>query len=406
MLSYNKSLIKRIVVALVILTAIFGTYKFFARKETAKAPTPSWIGYSFADKGERLTSFKVAPGRIFANIATAFGFKYPEMLEIMNAAKPAYDLQKIIAGHEVSVISRDISGEVGKLLYQIDNDRALLLEKNSGGWSGKIILIPYETTVSEANGTINTSLFSAVTKSGGDEKLALALAEMFAWQIDFTADIRGGDSFKVVYEKRFLNGNYVSPGRILAAKFVNDNKEFRGVYFKNGDGKEGYYDESGNSLEKIFLKSPLAYKYISSGFSYNRLNPVTKIWRAHRAIDYAANYGTPVVTVGDGTVIYSDWRGEFGIAVFVRHNGTYTTVYGHLSRPAVRAGAKVKQGQIIGYVGATGQATGPHLHFELRKNGGYVNPLTIELPPGDPITQKDREAFALTVAKFKNFLAE
>ncbi|MEK9180365.1 MAG: peptidoglycan DD-metalloendopeptidase family protein [Patescibacteria group bacterium] len=416
-----------VVTFLILGAAAAALFLFDKPAKIALVPGPPLIGYAYTDEGEYLLSQKVEKGKTFANIAESFGIGYEDMLAILESAKDKYNLEKIVEGHELSFIAEKANGELEKLVYQIDSEEALILEKNaSDTWSGERIDIPYETELDEIGGVIESSLFEAVVGAGGpvlrgesategkDERVALALAEMFAWQIDFATDIRTGDSFRAIYEKRFLNGSYVAPGHILAAEFTNDGAEFRGVYFsakggsasggKDLDGKAGYYDLEGLSLQKIFLKSPLSYKYISSGFSYNRLNPVTRTnWGPHRAIDYAAPAGTPVTSVGDGTVISSGWKGDLGIAVFVRHNETYTTVYGHFSRTAVRQGAKVKQGQVIGYVGATGLVTGPHLHYEIRKFGTRVNPLTIELPPGDPVAKTDREAFQKTLAQYKEF---
>lgn len=364
-----------------------------------------WIGSLFADDNEVVSSRKIEKGMVFASVAESFGLATSEIAAILESAKDKYDLAKIVEGREISFVSHKDSGRPIKLVYQIDSEEALILKRNGENlWNAARVAIPYEIEVEEIAGEIESSLFETITQSGGDDRVALALAEIFAWQIDFGADIRVGDQFKVIYEKRFVNGNYAGPGRILAARFVNDGKVFQGIYFASSDGKEGYYDENGDSLQKIFLKSPLSYRYISSGFSYNRLNPVSRTLHAHRAIDYAASHGTPVVTVGDGTAAYAGWKGGLGIIVQVRHNDTYTTVYAHLSRAAVRTGSKVEQGQIIGYVGATGEATGPHLHFEMYKNGGYVNPFTIELPPGEAVKDADRPSFENTVGQYREFL--
>ncbi len=395
-----------IIPAAIIGFAVF--FYFFAKpqiKEGGISGLPL-IGYALTGKNEYLVSQKVEKGKTFAQIAESFGIGYDKMLAILDSAKDVYNLEKVVEGKEITAIAEKETGELKKLVYQIDSDKALVVTISSTAPSAEKIDIPYETQTGEISGEITSSLFEAVTNSGGDDRLALALAEVFAWQVDFAADIRTGDKFKVMYEKRFLNGNYVGPGKILAAKFTNDGNVFKGVYFKGSDSKEGYYDEGGLSLEKIFLKSPLSYKYISSGFSYNRLNPVTKTMHAHRAIDYAADYGTPAVTVGDGTVVSAGWHGDLGNAVQVRHNETYTTVYGHLSKFAVRTGQRVEQGQVVGYVGSTGQSTGPHLHFEVHKNGDYVNPLTIELPPGDPILESDRPEFQKALGQFNNFFQD
>lgn len=397
-----------IFIVLILTTA--GATAFWSRGESKEENTigSPWIGSLFVYDAEHVVSRKIKKGDVFANVAGSFGLRGGEANAVLEIAKGTYDLSRIVEGREISFIFDKETGALKRIVYQIDSEEVIAATKNASGWTAERTLIPYAVEREEISGAIHSSLFETIVESGGDERVALALAEVFAWQIDFGADIREGDQFKLLYEKRFINNNYAGPGKIVAAKFINDGKVFKGIYFAppaGGQGEEGYYDEEGASLHKIFLKSPLSYKYISSAFSYGRLNPVTRSeWGPHRAIDYAADYGTPVVTVGEGTATYAGWKGELGNIVQVRHNDTYTTVYAHLSRFAVRTGAKVTQGQIIGYVGATGQATGPHLHFEMYKNGGYVNPLTIELPPGEPIQEADRPAFESMLAEHRNFL--
>ena len=233
------------------------------------------------------------------------------------------------------------------------------------------------------------------------------MAETLAWQIDFAADIRAGDSYKIIYEDRYRDGQYVMSGRLLAVKFVNDGETFKGFYFPGSEKtREGYYDENGQALQKVFLKSPLQYKYISSGYSLGRVNPITKKVAPHRGIDYAAPAGTPAVAVGDGTIIQAGWNGPYGISVLVRHNETYQTRYGHFASLAkgIRVGAKVKQGQVVGYVGSTGEATGPHLHYEMHKFGSHVNPFKVEVPPGEPVNDSDQAAFQESVSLYNQRL--
>ncbi|HEY4497071.1 MAG TPA: peptidoglycan DD-metalloendopeptidase family protein [Candidatus Paceibacterota bacterium] len=372
---------------------------------TATIGSP-WIGSLFTDETEKMTNRKIAAGTVFALVAEEIGVSPEETLSILEASKEKYNLAKIVEGRQISFVSDRETGVFNKVIYQINADEILAVQKTTDNtWTAERTAIPYEIEAEEIEGTIESSLFETIINSGGDERIALALSEVFAWQIDFAVDIRVEDSFKLVYEKRMLNGNYMGPGNILAAKFINDGAEYKGIYFASENSKAGYYDMEGNSLQKIFLKSPLSYKYISSGFSYNRLNPVTRSFHAHRAIDYAAPTGTPIISVGDGTVTLAGWNGAYGNTIKVRHNETYTTLYAHLSKFAVNSGSKVKQGQIIGYVGSTGQSTGPHLHFEMYKNGSHTNPLTIELPPGEPIDKTEKALFENKIQQYQNLFS-
>lgn len=349
----------------------------------------------------------IPAGTTISQLLSEIGLSTTTTSAILESSKETYDLSKIISGKELFLTFANVGGIFQKLIYQIDTEKQLVIENRGGDPNvenldvgddvlrAEVVDIPYVVEKTKAEGIIEESLYKTFIDRAFDVRLALALAEMFAWQIDFASDIRAGDSFRVVYEKRFLNGEYVMPGKILAAEFTNDSKRFRGYYFESEKTKSGYYDDDGNSLQKEFLKSPLQYKYISSGFTYARLNPITKEVSPHRGIDYAANAGTPAVSVGEGTVIQAGWKGYYGISVTIRHNETYKTVYGHFSRLAkgIVVGAKVKQGQVVGYVGSTGQSTGPHLHYEMHKFGNYVNPFTVEIPPGEPIYADDRAAF-------------
>ncbi|MEK7590112.1 MAG: peptidoglycan DD-metalloendopeptidase family protein [Patescibacteria group bacterium] len=343
---------------------------------------------------DKLVTITVPNGATFAVLLNSVGIATSTANQILENSKDVYDFSKIVSGREMAFTFAHSDGVLRRLVYNIDTEERLTVEIQSE-ITVATSSIPYKVKQEEVSGIIQTSLYESFVENNLDVRLALSLAEMFAWQVDFAADIRTGDSFKAIYEKRFLDGEYVMPGNILAAKFINDKKEFRGYYFASENTKAAYYDENGNSLQKEFLKSPLQYKYISSGFTYARINPITKKVSPHRGIDYAANYGTPAVSVGDGTVTQAGWNSYYGISVTIRHNDTYKTVYGHFANLAkgIRVGAKVRQGQVVGYVGATGQATGPHLHYEMHKFGNYVNPFLVDIPPGEPIAEADRAAF-------------
>lgn len=352
----------------------------------------------------------ILTGSTFSVIASEAGIATSTAGEILNSAKEVYDLAKIVAGKQLVFIYDQTSNALKGLVYEINKEEKLSVINTSTTteekWEAKIIPIEYTTELDQAKGIIESSLYETVVNQGLDQRLALELAETFAWQIDFAAQIQKGDTFKVIYEKRYRDGVYDHPGKILAAEFTNAGEKFQGYYFEGAETKTGHYDENGNSVQKVFLKAPLQFKYISSGYSLNRFNPILKQFTKHRGIDYAAPAGTPVVTVGDGTVVQAGWNGYYGISVKVRHNETYSTVYGHFTSLAkgIGVGTKVKQGQIVGYVGSTGLSTGPHLHYEMHKFGSLVNPFTEKIPAGEPVKEADKAAFEETFKKYREQL--
>jgi murein DD-endopeptidase MepM/ murein hydrolase activator NlpD len=222
----------------------------------------------------------------------------------------------------------------------------------------------------------------------------LDLADIFAWDLDFHTEIQKGDSFGVAVEKMYLDGRFIRYGRILAAEFVRGPRHLHAVWFDEG-GAPGYYASDGTSLRKAFLRSPLKYTRISSGFSFARLHPILGTVTPHLGIDYAAPAGTPVVASADGIVTLAGWYGGFGQAVRLRHPTGYETLYGHLSRIGVRPGQRVSQGTVVGSVGSTGLATGPHLDYRISRNGVFLNPLTVKLPPAEPIPPTEEHAFEI-----------
>ncbi len=365
---------------------------------------------------------QIPEGSTFSVMAGKAGIATSTAIEILEKTKKVYNLAQINAGKELVFIFDKDNGNLKEFDYEIDRDEKLVVQNIStttlAQWEAKKELIEYIIEIAKDRGVIENSLYQTITSSGLDERLALSLAEMFAWQIDFTAQIQKGDSFKVIYEKKYRDGAFSHPGKILAAEFINYGEIFKGFYFSAGGGsssggegneaKAGYYDENGDSLQKVFLKTPVQYKYISSGFSYSRLNPISQVFTKHRAIDYAAPQGTPVVAVGEGVVTYAGWNGDYGIMVRVRHNEMYTTNYGHFMSIAkgIRSGTRVKQGQIIGYVGSTGQSTGPHLHYEMLRFGSMVNPFLEKIPAGEPVKEVDKSAFEGIKNTYQSQLAE
>lgn len=369
-----------------------------------------WRSFSKIDVAEpdstSVLKLSVPVGATFGDLTKWIGINPGTATAVFESAKEKYNLAKIVSGRELAFVFDSFSGDLEKVVYKISSEDELIIDSKEGNWGAEVGPIPYEIKEKSTAGTVASSLYLAITESGNDERLALALAEMFAWQVDFVADTRVGDEFKAVYEERYLNGEYIMPGKILAARYTNDGETFYGYWWGSEKTKAGYYDEKGNSLQKQFLKAPLQYKYISSGYSYGRVNPVTRKVAPHRGIDYAAPAGTPAVSVGDGTIVQAGWNGPYGISVLVRHNDTYQSRYGHFSRLAkgIKVGAKVKQGQVVGYVGSTGESTGPHLHFEIHKFGSLVNPFKVEVPPGDPVNKEDMAQFQAIIDQYRSVL--
>ncbi|HTK60639.1 MAG TPA: peptidoglycan DD-metalloendopeptidase family protein, partial [Candidatus Baltobacteraceae bacterium] len=272
-------------------------------------------------------------------------------------------------------------------------------------WNAAKETIAYEVKLKTVEGTIDSSLYAAALGQGIDERAVIAMADVFQWTVDFAQDVRVGDTFKFIYEERYRDGAYVMPGHVIAAEYVNDGTTYRGYRFVDSKGEEGYYDEKGMSLRKMFLKAPVAFKYITSGFTTGRryvsaFNTST----GHRAIDYAAKAGTPIRATADGVVAFAGWDGPYGNKVSIRHNGTYTTNYCHQSKMIVKRGQKVEQGQVIGYVGSTGFSTGPHLHYEMVKNGTKINPLKETFPGTDPVPETEKPAFEAVVKEWQDKL--
>lgn len=353
---------------------------------------------------ERTEKIKIESGSTFGKLLNDNGISVSLSNELYNIALPHYDLAKVREGREIVLTYNLKSDKLKSLLYQIDNDSEIfvgreIIENDDeeialGIWQAEKRAIPYEVIIAIQEAEIESSLYQSALDAGIDERAIIELANAFQWTLDFSMDTQVGDSFKFIYEERYLNDEFIMPGKILAAKYVNSGHEYQLFYFEETEDNKGYFDEEGNSVQRMFLKAPVEFKYISSGFTTGlRYVEAFNVSTGHRAIDYAAPSGTPVRSVGDGTVVKASWNGSYGNFISVRHNGTYTTNYAHLSRYAVKNGQKVKQGDIIGFVGSTGFSTGPHLHYEMVKNGVKINPLAEIMPPGKAILEENKERF-------------
>ncbi|MCA9752215.1 MAG: M23 family metallopeptidase [Gemmatimonadetes bacterium] len=320
-----------------------------------------------------------------------------ERLLAIDALKSEVDLRRVMPGETV-----DVAREEGGLLREVALQRDRL-ERVVARWldeqASPVVEVERREPVCHLRrieGTLDSSLFESVVAAGGDANLTMRFADLLAWQVDFLTDPRAGDRFTIVVREEWLDGECLGFGKILAAEYQGAEASSRAIRYVDENGVLDWYDDTGRSVRRAFLKSPLEYRRISSRFSNGRRHPILKVVRPHHGVDYAAPTGTPVSALGDGKVIFAGRKGGYGNYIEVRHSSTYTTCYGHLARFAkgVRVGARVGQGDVIGYVGSTGLSTGPHLDFRVKKNGGFVDPLRLDAPPGREISADGMARFA------------
>jgi len=338
----------------------------------------------------RLVRGRVAPN---ASLATALKAVLPPagVHELVEAARPAYDLARLSIGHPFGLALQP-DGLLAVFTYGIDELRTLRVSRRGPDLAAEVITRSYDVRVETASASIRSSLFGAVADAGEQDQLAIDLADIFAWDVDFNTELQRGDTFRVAVEKLYLDGRFSRYGRILSAELVRGDRTLRAVRF-DGVATAGYFSPDGTPLKKAFLRSPLKFSRITSGFSTARLHPILHTVRAHLGVDLAAPEGTPVMAASDGIVTSAGWAGDYGNAIRIRHAGGVETLYGHLSRIGVRAGERVKQGQAIGAVGMTGLATGPHLDYRMTRSGAFVNPMRMVAPPAAPIPTAERPAF-------------
>ncbi len=397
---------------------------FFVKKQVTE--NQQLVKEVAAQEPYRIVSVPIKDNDTFGSLMKDAGIDYADVSAIVTAAEDAYSVTKIRVGKELKLYFDKNTDEFVKMVYRIGTEDDLIASREVGSgigeaasstdavsqptyiWKAERVPIPYEVKVQTASATVDSILYISAIEQGMDELLILDLAQAFQWQVDFAMDVRQGDKIKVIYEARYLDGQYVMPGQILAARYVNQGQNYDIYYFKESDDNQGFFDPDGNSVQRMFLKAPVEFRYISSGFTTGlRYISAFDIATGHRAIDYAAAAGTPIRAVGDGTVTSAGWnRQGYGNLVSIRHNGTYSTNYAHQSKIVVKVGQKVKQGQTIGYVGSTGLSTGPHLHYEMVKNGVKINPFNEILPPGKPIKEESRAAFQAVLDQFKPLLED
>jgi len=363
----------------------------------ASIPQEEWIDAEAVREAPVAHAWKrelIKRGDAASPVLLRMGYSRSEVNAMLQAARPVYSLSRVRAGHYFS--SRDDADGGAELYYAVDDERVLRLSRQDSTWKAAMQSRIAFTRQSVFEGEIRDNLFSDAARAGMDDRTTMNLVDIFAWDIDFVRDLRNGDSFRVLAEDRFDAEGRLIGSKIIAAEFVNQGHSYRAVRYTLANGNTGYYTPEGKSMRKTYLKAPVKFSRISSRFQLRRKHPVLGFTRAHRGVDYAAAAGTPIHAVGDGRVVYAGWKGGYGRFILIRHlNSRHSTAYGHMRAYArgMRAGKRVRQGQVIGYVGMSGLATGPHLHFEFRVGGRAVNPLTIKRPPARPVPAAEMAHF-------------
>jgi murein DD-endopeptidase MepM/ murein hydrolase activator NlpD len=331
----------------------------------------------------------------FTSVLEKFGLSHQDAANASSAAQHAFNLRQVRAGNTITV-GRSVEGVLREIDYKIDPDRMLKILPGESGFTAEVKEIPSKLEVTAVSGVLDDSLFNAVERAGESPEIAMRLAQIFGYDLDFYTDPRKGDTFHVLLEKKkYTNGQTAGYGRIFAAEYDNGGKKYEALLFHDEFGRAGYYTADGKSLQKAFLRSPLKFGApVTSHFSKVRFHPILKTVRPHMGTDYGAPVGTPVQAIGSGRVLFAGLRGGEGNMVHIAHSNGYETMYLHLSRMYVRAGERVEIGKTIGLVGSTGLSTGPHLDFRILQRGQYKNFEKLGLPPSDPVSKKRLPEFA------------
>ena len=357
--------------------------KAVAPEPMAAANTPAQI------------DFVIAPGDTLDQLFADRSLNRGHLARILQLAQARNHLQLLRPGDKLSVVHDN--GNIIELRRTLDEERTLVISRHGDTFSEEVAVNPVEIRIAHAHGVIDSSLFLAARETGISDTLIMNLAGIFAWDVDFVLDIRSGDSFTLLYEERWQDGEKLSDGEILAAEFINGGKTYQAVRFADPDGEVGYFTPDGLNVKKAFLRAPIAISpRVTSSFNPRRMHPVKKKVLPHTGVDYRAPTGTPIMAAGDGKVIFRGRKGGYGNAIILQHGGNITTLYAHLSKfhSRTRVGQRVRQGEIIGYSGATGTVTAAHLHYEYRVAGVHRNPRTVKLPQAQPVDSKYRELFA------------
>jgi len=350
-------------------------------------------------------SYTVGEGDVLSDVFAATQVPYPEIVRLEQASKSVFSLTAIRPGKTVSfsLAPESAAYRLAHVVYQPDANRVIVATQNEAGWTVTEETIEYHVKTVAKAGTVEQSLYLSALNQGLDEKIIMQIADTFAWDIDFARDTANGDSYRVVYEEKYLEGAFVTTGRVLAAEYQNKGKAFQAFLFQPEGQQAAYYTAEGKALQRAFLKAPVNFRYVTSGFSNARFHPVLGKVMPHDGVDYAADYGTPIIAIGDGVVSRSGYVGGYGNRIEVRHNERYSSQYSHMSSYVknLHVGDRVKQGQTIGYVGSTGFSTGNHVHFSMTEYGKYLDPAQVDAPDGAPLGDEFFGAFRTSVAEWQ-----
>jgi len=348
---------------------------------------------------------EISQNQTFSEVMQLSGMDPATIHQIYDSAKDIYNLGRIQAGRMITIVSKG-SNEFERMEYSIDPLQTLVVSNSDSLLKAELLRRTVETKVEELGGTIEGSLYASLAHLGEKDELVMNFADIFEWDVNFFTDLQEGDSFRIIYEKQYVDGEQIGYGEILAAQLTNKGKSYQAIGYRR-NGKLEYFSPDGKAMKKAFLAAPLKFSRITSGFTRSRFHPILKTRRPHYGIDYAAPTGTPVRSIGNGKVISAGWAGGAGKMIKIQHDREISTTYCHLSRFAagIRPGSSVSQGQVIGYVGSTGLATGPHLDFRFLRNGKYINFLSIKSPQAEPLSKGEVAQFQTVCANIMKQLA-
>lgn len=364
--------------------------------ETTPEPASAEPAPIPAPKADNWVDYKVTAGDNLSTLFKRAGLSARDVFIVSEATKNSDALKRLYPGESLSFLIQN--GELKKLKHLINPLKQVLLEQDGDSYSIDTVEKKPDIEHRYAYGTIENSLFLDGEKAGLPSNTIMEMAALFGWDVDFALDIRKGDSFRVIYEEKKLDGKVIGVGKIVAAEFTNQGDTFTSLRYTDSKGNTSYYTPKGESMRKAFLRTPVDFARISSNFNMKRKHPVLNRIRAHKGVDYAASIGTPIKAAGDGKIIFRGVKGGYGNVIILQHGNNINTLYAHMSRfkKGLSVGSRIKQGQLIGYVGKSGMVTGPHLHYEFQVNGVHKNPVTVKLPHADPVPKSERASFMST----------
>jgi len=360
-------------------------------EQPVKAPDLKW------------KTLSVRTGDTVAKIFARLNIDPVQLHELLKIGRPIRTLHRLTPGDEMKILIVD--GKLNELIYEVNKKKSLHVTREKHGFKVRTLDKSINKRIAHATAVIDSSLFMAAQKAGIPGSLTMELANIFNFDIDFMLDLKKGDSFSIIYEEYYANGEKISYGDILAAEFTNNGTVYRAVRYTDENGNTSYYTPEGHNMRKAFLRTPVDFTRISSGFGL-RMHPILNRMRNHDGVDYAAPSGTPIKAAGDGRIVFIGRKGGYGNTILIRHDSKYSTLYGHIKqfKRGLKKGSWVKQGDVIGFVGMTGLATGPHLHYEFRINGVHRNPLTVKFPESKPITMAELTNFKLNTQGYLTLL--